>query len=218
MDAAALRQALRTVRFPEGLGWAVREATGDPDALSAEERVAVSKAIPARIAEFAGGRRAARAAMAQLGLPACAIPARPDRAPHWPEGVLGSISHAGPVCLAVVGRRADWEMIGIDLEPDRPMAAELVPEIAAPDELAALAPLPRTLAATRIFSAKEAAYKAQYPVTRALFGFDAMQANLQIGRMNMAKNVGLGRGAALPMWQLLVANHVISLCLSAKIG
>ena len=109
-------------------------------------------------------------------------------------------------------------MIGIDLEPDRPMAAELVPEIAAPDELAALAPLPRTLAATRIFSAKEAAYKAQYPVTRALFGFDAMHANLQIGRMNMAKNVGLGRGASLPMWQLLVANHVISLCLSAKIG
>ena len=218
MDAATLRQALRTVRFPEGLGWAVREATGDLDALFAEERVAVSKAIPARIAEFVGGRRAARAAMAQLGLPACAIPARSDRAPHWPEGVLGSISHAGPVCLAVVGRRADWAMIGIDLEPDRPMAAELVPEIAAPDELAALAPLPRTLAATRIFSAKEAAYKAQYPVTRALFGFDAMQANLQIGRMNMAKNVGLGRGAELPMWQLLVANHVISLCLSAKIG
>jgi 4'-phosphopantetheinyl transferase EntD len=218
MEAAALRQALRTVRFPEGLGWAVREATGDPDALFPEERAAVSKAIPARIAEFAGGRSAARAAMAQLGLPPRAIPARPDRAPHWPEGVLGSISHAGPVCLAVVGRSADWEMIGIDLEPDRAMAAELVSEVASPDELAALAPLPATLAAARIFSAKEAAYKAQYPLTGALFGFDAMQANLQIGRMNVAKNVGLGSGASLPMWQLLVANHVVSLCLSAKIG
>lgn len=218
MDAATLRQALRAVRFPDGLGWAVREATHDPDQLFPEERAAVAKAIPTRVAEFAGGRSAARAAMARLGLPPSAIPARPDRAPVWPAGVIGSISHAGPVCLAVVGRRDDWEVIGVDLEPDRPMAAELVPEIASPEELAALAPLPETNAATRIFSAKEAAYKAQYPVTGALFGFDAMQANLQIGRMNMAKNVGLGRGAALPMWQLLVAKHVISLCLCASKG
>ena len=216
MDAAALRQALRGARFPDGLGWAVREATHDPDVLFPEERAAVARAIPARVAEFAGGRSAARAAMAQLDLPPRAIPARPDRAPVWPEGVIGSISHAGPVCLAVVGRRDDWEMIGVDLEPDRPMAAELVPEIASAEELAALVPLSEPHAATRIFSAKEAAYKAQYPVTGALFGFDAMQANLQIGRMNMAKNVGLGRGAALPMWQLLVAKYVISLCLCAS--
>lgn len=218
MDAAALRLALSMVRFPEGLGWAVTEATSDPDALFPEERVAVSRAIPARVAEFAGGRTAARAAMAQLGLPPCAIPARPDRTPHWPKGVVGSISHAGPLCIAVVGRSADWRMIGVDLEPDHPLPRDLVPEIATPDELALLAPLPEALAATRIFSAKEAAYKAQYPLTEALFGFEAMAANLQIGRMNMAKNVGLGRGAILPMWQLLVANHVISLCLSAKTG
>ena len=120
----------------------------------------------------------ARAAMAQLGLPPRAIPARPDRAPHWPEGVLGSISHAGPFCLAVVGRSADWEMIGIDLEPDRAMAAELVSEVASPGELAALAPLPETLAATRIFSAKEAAYKAQYAVTQQYLGFAAMHIEL----------------------------------------
>lgn len=218
MQAAALRQALSTVRFPEGLGWAVTEATGDPDALFPEERVAVARAIPARVAEFAGGRLAARAAMARLGLSPCAIPARPDRAPHWPEGVVGSISHAGPVCLAVVGRSVEWEMIGVDLEPDHPLPRDLVAEIATRDELARLAPLPETRAATRIFSAKEAAYKAQFPLTGALFGFDGMTANLQIGRMNVAKNVGLGVGAILPMWQLLVANHVVSLCLRAKTG
>jgi 4'-phosphopantetheinyl transferase EntD len=146
------------------------------------------------------------------------VPAGADRAPRWPEGVVGSITHDGGLCLAIVGRSNAWQAIGIDLERDADLPPEITAQIATEAELSALAPLPRGRAAARVFSAKEAAYKAQYPLTRCLFGFDAMTAHLPDGGMRMCADTGLGRGAALPMQQHLVAGRVLSLCLMPRPG
>ena len=102
------------------------------------------------------------------------------------------------------------------LERDADLPPEITAEIATEAELSALAPLSRGRAAARVFSAKEAAYKAQYPLTRCLFGFDAMTAHLPDGGMRMCADTGLGRGAALPMQQHLVAGRVLSLCLMPR--
>lgn len=130
-------------------------------------------AVPSRLAEYAGGRAAARMAMAAIGLPSVAIPMAKDRAPVWPEGIAGSISHSGGICLAA----AAWGgMLGIDLEQDHPMDKDIADIVLLPEERAAIGP--ELGLATVIFSAKEAVYKAQYPLTRTLFGFETLAVTL----------------------------------------
>lgn len=145
---------------------------------------AVPKATPARLREFAAGRSAARAAMQALGHPPSAVPMQADRSPSWPEAVTGSISHCDGACLALLGWRRDWAGIGLDLEPATPLEAALWPEILGQAEQSAVMALPkaeRGLAALQIFMAKEAVYKAQYPISGQLFGFDGLNIVLQKG-------------------------------------
>lgn len=137
--------------------------------------------VAARQAEFSAGRAAARAALATLAHPACAVPANTDRAPQWPVGIIGSITHSATACLAAVARAGSLRGIGLDLEPDEPLPEGLEAEILLPGERAWLATrsmAERGFLARLLFSAKEAAYKAQYPASGALFGFDAMQIDL----------------------------------------
>ena len=134
--------------------------------------------VPARKAEFSAGRHAARACLMALGRPEVAIPAQPDRSPFWPAGVVGSISHSADTCLAALAPDTLLRGLGIDLEPDLPLEENLWDIILLPAELEWLdtqSPDLRGHWAKRIFCAKEAAYKAQYAQSAALFGFDGMQ-------------------------------------------
>ena len=129
-------------------------------------------AAPARLAEFSAGRHAARLALAALGLPPVAIPMAADRAPVWPEGVAGSISHTRRACLAAARRGGG---LGIDLEEDEDLPEDLWDSVLLPGERRwARGQAAPGRAAKLVFSAKEAAYKAQYSRSRALFGFDML--------------------------------------------
>lgn len=155
--------------LPPGSGvGAARPA--DPALLHPEERAAIARAIPARQREFAGGRLAARRALAQIGQTDHAIPMGADRAPIWPRGVCGTITHAGPVCLAAASADPGLVGLGIDLEPDEPLPPDLLAEILLPEE--------RDLPARLVFSAKEAVFKALYPIVGHVFGFDAVRLRL----------------------------------------
>lgn len=148
---------------------------GDP--LPAEH-LAVAGAVDRRQREFAAGRAAARRAMAALGSPALAVPAGSDRAPVWPAGLVGSISHTADACVAAVAEATRFTALGLDLEPAAGLEPSLWPEICTDSERTWLATQPgrdRALLARLIFSAKEAAYKAQYPITGTLLGFDAIE-------------------------------------------
>lgn len=151
--------------LPEAVG--IGMARPDAHPLMAGEEIV---AAPSRLAEYAGGRLAARRAMAGIGLPPVAIPMGTDRAPVWPDGLAGSITHSGGVCLAAVSTGA---MLGIDLEQDRPLDADSAAIVLLPEEDATFSAM--------IFSAKEAVYKAQYPLTRTLFGFDTLAVTMADG-------------------------------------
>lgn len=129
---------------------------------------ALRGATPARLREFAAGRAAFRAALAEAGLPPCALPMAPDRSPVWPPGLAASISHDAGACLAAVLPGAAG--LGIDIEPDGDLPTDLRDSILTDAESHAT---PRE--ARLIFSAKEAAYKAIYPQIRRVIGFDAMR-------------------------------------------
>ncbi len=150
----------------------------DHPALLQGERVAVARAVPARRREFAAGRAAARRAMDELGLPPAPVLMGADRAPVWPDDIIGSISHCRTCCLAAVARRGDVQALGLDVEDDTPLEDDLIASICTPSERAWLSTQPRSRAgqwAKVMFSAKEAAYKCQYMLTRRLFGFDGLE-------------------------------------------
>ena len=162
-DAAAFALALRAV-LPPG----VNLGQADPSRLhplAQGERL--PGAVPARLAEFSAGRAAARIALHNPDQP---IPIGPDRAPIWPAGLVGSITHCAGLCLAVVGKSQDYQGLGLDAEPDLPLAADLWPTILRGDEH-----LSDHASALVHFVAKEAAYKAQYSISERLFGFQTLR-------------------------------------------
>lgn len=154
------------------------------EALHPAEEAAVARAIDRRRREFSAGRQCARRAMADLGEPPAPIPQGPDRAPVWPEGLVGSISHAETWCAAAVARIADGVRgIGLDIEPAEPIDEGLLRIICVPEERAFIAAQPeerRGLIARLFFSAKEAAYKCQYCVSRTMLSYHAMRIHVDL--------------------------------------
>jgi 4'-phosphopantetheinyl transferase EntD len=154
--------------FPAGVAAAELRGSGDPSRLKPEEARSVQRAVPKRVHEFAAGRQCARHALAELGLVDVAIPVAEDRQPVWPPGVVGSITHTAGLCAAVVAAGTHLAAIGIDTELSHAAKPELWPTICVAEERAwvdALQPRERAAAVTLLFSAKEAFYKCQYPLT-----------------------------------------------------
>lgn len=177
----ALVQALTEAVVPKGIAVVARDPRMMPPAHNPGEADALRGAVPSRLAEFHAGRAAAREAMIALGMPPHPLPMGPDRAPVWPEWVTGSISHTASACVAAVGLRAQWAGIGVDLEEATALDPLLVAQICTKSEQGWLGRQPaaeRGLMAKLIFSAKEASYKAQYPISRQLFGFDALELSI----------------------------------------
>lgn len=165
--------------FPDNVGLGVI-SIGAATEPWPQEIGAVTKAVPHRKAEFAAGRAAARAAMAELDMAPAAIPAGDDRAPIWPENLTGSITHGEDTALAVVGLASDYRGLGIDIEPDAPLPDDILSEICDGDECAWIAGQVAPLRWARlIFVAKEAAFKCQYPTTQTIFGFEVMTVRVE---------------------------------------
>jgi len=145
----------------------------------------VERAVEKRRVEFSAGRALAREALADLGLPGVTIPRGPDRAPVWPGGVTGSISHTKDWCGVALARTRDVAALGIDGELAEPLKRELWRHICVEEELSFLdtcsGSLDAGVVAKLIFSAKESAYKAQYALSRKYLGFAAMRIEIVAG-------------------------------------
>jgi 4'-phosphopantetheinyl transferase EntD len=138
------------------------------DWLDPLELAAVANAAPRRIETFAAGRRCAHRALAALGVPEGPVRVGPGRAPVWPPGIAGSITHTEGFAAAAVMRHADAISIGIDAERIGRVDAGIERQICVMEEsdrLGRLAPVARAAAATQVFAAKEAFMKAQFPIT-----------------------------------------------------
>lgn len=151
-------------------------------ALTERERALIERAIDKRKREFATGRTLARAALGELGLHAVELLNGPDRAPIWPDGIAGSISHCDRVAVVAV-TRASHGTLGVDVEHRGELKRELWKTVFLPREIEALdaafdAPM-RGRMALVLFSAKEALYKAQYPRTTTFMGFHELHVTIE---------------------------------------
>jgi 4'-phosphopantetheinyl transferase EntD len=160
--------------------------------LHAEEATAVDSAVPKRVREFAHARSCARAALAELGRPSVAIPMAPDRAPVWPNGITGSITHTSGYCLAAAAKLEHLRSIGIDAEivgaVDENAGAVILTDR---DRRAILNTVDFDLGRTLVFAAKEALYKAQYPITRSWLDFsDVVAVEVQLSERGASSRSG----------------------------
>lgn len=147
------------------------------------------------------------------------IPVNPDRSPHWPAGIVGSISHTGDTCLAVVGHQESWLSIGLDIEPDLGIEESLWSLICTSEELRLVwqRPLPQQAAwVGELFVAKEAFYKWHYPQKFALFDFQDVSVHWSLDRQSFTvtapDRIRLKSMERLVGQLLTIEDHVIAFC------
>jgi 4'-phosphopantetheinyl transferase EntD len=196
--------------FPPGVPAAEMRAPGNPALLYPQESAHLgTRAVPKRVQEFAAGRLCARKALAELGVRNFPVEVASDRQPVWPPGVVGSITHTEGFCAAVAADKKILSAVGLDSELAGSVKHELWRNLFRGSEvpwLNSLPPSQQAAAATMLFSAKEAFYKCQYPLTREWLNFHDVWVEVPAwgagqGVFNIHANRGIAfeRHAALPL-------------------
>jgi hypothetical protein len=164
MDAAALLQAWRRI-LPPAVSVCAGPIESSPPPLTEGERHSAGDVDPVRLRELENGRAAAKRALSALGVSGVELPVGENRAPRWPVGIVGSITHAGNMVAAAVARTSDLAAIGIDVEADRPTDPrvwELMMSAGERRRLLDLPPSARADEAQLLWGIKEATLKAAH--------------------------------------------------------
>ena len=154
---------------------ATAETYSDPGDLVPlpEEEPLIARSVAKRRNEFITVRHCAREALGKLDVGPVPILKGDKGEPCWPDGVVGSLTHCEGYRGAVVAHRADVRSLGIDAEPHDVLPRGVLDSISLPVERQQLQVLPDGLHWDRIlFCAKEATYKAWFPLTHRWLGFE----------------------------------------------
>lgn len=141
----------------------------------------IARSVLKRRAEYLAGRRAALAALAEAGAITRDLGTSALRAPAWPSGFTGSITHAGNIAAAIALPSAAVCGVGIDIEAGGSRGAiEAIDALVVNQaEVHGLSDLfdhvGRTIALITAFSAKESFYKATAAAVGRIFDFTALK-------------------------------------------
>ena len=144
-----------------------RVSTAHASSLSAETD-ALGPDTGFRRNAFATSRRLARELLVEAGCQDAMIGHRADGAPIWPSGVCGSFSYKDEWCAVAVAMGPPGSALGIDVERLEDVPCEAWEDIVSPQELREMshdAVLPPPQLVNLAFTAKEAYFKAQCPIT-----------------------------------------------------
>lgn len=135
--------------------------------LTSAERASAGMVDEVRLAELEAGRVYAKRALTMLDVENVDLPIGPNRAPRWPEGIVGSLTHVRGDKLshvaAAVGWARDIRGIGIDVEYAMAPLPEIWQTILTKRELDHISALPADRRGSEVLNrwcTKEAATKA----------------------------------------------------------
>jgi 4'-phosphopantetheinyl transferase EntD len=197
----SLRRAIDTLASPGLLIGHRLIAPGDEHALLDPEAASIASPVVAVRRASGAARIVARALLAQLGHAGSALPRGASGEPMWPTGIVGSLAHDERVAVAAVGMQRDVGTVGIDVEPAVPLTTDMLELTATPQERGSLADDP--LRGKLLFAAKEAVYKAVYPLDRTFLEFRDIEVDLA------ARSAITTTGRVLTL-RYCVASHVVA--------
>ncbi|MEU0557396.1 4'-phosphopantetheinyl transferase superfamily protein [Dactylosporangium maewongense] len=165
----------------------VVEVAGEDDwtgVLLPDEAAGLSpRAVDGRRREYTAGRVCARRALSRVGVHGAPVLSAPSRAPVWPAGTTGSITHTKGYCAVAVGRAPELRAVGIDAERRTVLPANIVASICLPEEIAWCAERADEPWWPAVhFSAKETVYKMWSPIMGTWLDFH--DARLSIDPVN----------------------------------
>jgi enterobactin synthetase component D / holo-[acyl-carrier protein] synthase len=197
---------------PIGVGLRLLSSLGEgtPPLWPIEEEALGPRAVERRRRVFALGRAAGRAALGEFGVHDVAIPRAPGGEPMWPQGFVGSITHSREVAIAIVGRRQDYVGLGVDVEElARGPSARTARLVCRPGEMAWVDAEAGTERLARLFSAKEAVFKALYPIEGVWLGFADAELRWLDNRQRFEARVLKSVGSEYPEGFVLTVNSVV---------
>lgn len=152
-------------------------AEGDERALAPIEAAAFAGAALLARRRSGAARIAARQLFEELyGLENVAIPRASNRSPVWPQGFVGSLAHDEAMGIAAIARSSDFAALGVDIEPNQALGADLVALVATPLEIRRYPP--RVVESRLLFVIKEAVYKALHPLDGRFLEFQDVEVDL----------------------------------------
>ncbi|WP_410869741.1 4'-phosphopantetheinyl transferase Npt [Nocardia sp. A7] len=153
----------------------------DLKAHPAEEHL-IAKSVEKRRRDFIGARHCARLALEELGEQPVAIGKGERGMPLFPRGIVGSLTHCDGYRAAAMAHALRFRSIGIDAEPHEPLPDGVLDSVSLPAERAWLSVTPgEGLNLDRLlFCAKEATYKAWFPLTLRWLGFEDAHITFEI--------------------------------------
>ena len=144
-------------------------------ALHPVEAEQIGGAVESRRLDFAAARACAREAMARMGLAAGPIVRGGRGMPVWPQGVVGTLTHTDGLRAAALAPADRVRSLGLDVEPHGPLPDGVLEAVSLPEEAAWVRAAGADGGGVHwdrvLFTAKEATYKAWFPLTRRWLGF-----------------------------------------------
>ena len=189
MTITTLMPSVLPAAGPAAANLASAELYADPPGLAPmpEEEPLIARSVAKRRNEFITVRHCARLALSELGFPPVPILKGEKGEPCWPAGVVGSITHTAGYRGAVVGLAGAVRSLGVDAEPHDVLPDGVLDAISLPAERSEIAALPAGLHWDRIlFCAKEATYKAWFPLTKRWLGFEDAHITFTVGESGSA--------------------------------
>jgi 4'-phosphopantetheinyl transferase EntD len=199
---SALQRSIDAVVLPGILMDHRLIADGDELALLPEEWPAFAASV-VKVRRASGAVRiVARSLMTRFGEAPRPIAKSTGGMPLWPDGIVGSLAHDGTVALAAIARRREFSSIGVDVEPARPLAPDLLDIVATSSEREGINDDP--CQGRVLFSVKEAIYKAVYPLDRMFLDHHDVEVSLSAGtaRVRYGRTVG---------FRYSVSSHIVAL-------
>jgi len=157
-----------------------RNTNIDTSFLSPAERTYLENVSQNRKREFIAGRFCAHEAMVLANVSPEHIQIGGKGEPIWPSNIVGSITHSHGYAAAAVARKSDIVSLGLDAEIDEPLSSRVLRRISNVQEQEWVENVGGTLVqhpGKVLFSAKEATYKAWYPITQEWLGFKEVLIN-----------------------------------------